>query len=188
MKVLLINQHAPNKGDRAILKFMLSELITNGIKDITVSTNNKRLWEGCRLFSGVPINFIPSGWRIYTGTWMRRVGALLDRLRGKFYFNCFYTITRDMLLKRRSSWLRTMLCRKYNPALWEAMIRADLILSVGGHHLTTLLRKDVVCHQTQDMTLAVILGKPLVLWSQSIGPFHIERIENRLQIKKILEL
>ena len=79
-------------------------------------------------------------------------------------------------------WL-TRLC--YGEFLEAARV-ADFILCTGGHHLTTILTEDVICWQTCDMSVALLSGKPLVLWSQSIGPFKFHSEKNANQIKKIV--
>jgi polysaccharide pyruvyl transferase WcaK-like protein len=65
--------------------------------------------------------------------------------------------------------LRRILC---NGRFYRAVCEADLIVSTGGHHLTTLLTRDGVSSQICDQAMAILSGKPLVLWSQSIGPFE----------------
>jgi len=58
MRLLIINQNASNKGDRAVLLFMLRELVRNGIRELTVSTNFPSLWKGFRNLEGARVRFI----------------------------------------------------------------------------------------------------------------------------------
>ena len=44
MKALVINQCSTNKGDRAVLFFVLRELSRNGIDQVTVSASNPEYW------------------------------------------------------------------------------------------------------------------------------------------------
>ena len=60
MKVLVINQCSTNKGDRAVLFFVLRELARNGVDQITVSASNPEYWEDKPDFPDVAVRVIPS--------------------------------------------------------------------------------------------------------------------------------
>ncbi len=62
MKVLVINQCSTNKGDRAVLFFVLRELARNGVDQITVSASNPEYWEDKPDFADVAVRVIPWGW------------------------------------------------------------------------------------------------------------------------------
>jgi len=61
-----------------------------------------------------------------------------------------------------------------------------MVLSTGGHHVTTMFVPDAVTPQIFDMAAALLYDKPLVLWSQSIGPFSFKLSKSRLMVQKIL--
>jgi len=185
MKILIINQNAGNKGDRAVLRFMLDELIHNGVRDITVSTNSPRLWKNYEaLYEGV-VTFIPRGWD--TDLHANIYEKILRRVRWRIWVSFIYGVVRRALVKEHLPWYVRLLFRICIKELWRALKQADYVLTTGGHRLTTILTQDVVCPQTFDMSAAVLLGKPLVLWSQSIGPFDFTNEESRAQIVKIID-
>jgi len=68
----------------------------------------------------------------------------------------------------------------------EAVKDADMVLSTGGHHVTTMFVPDAVTPQIFDMAAALLYDKPLVLWSQSIGPFNFKSPKSKLMVQKIL--
>jgi hypothetical protein len=62
MKALVINQCSTNKGDRAVLFFVLRELARNGIDQVTVSASNPEYWEERSDFPETAVRVIPWGW------------------------------------------------------------------------------------------------------------------------------
>lgn len=62
MNVLITNQWATNKGDRAVAYFLIRELLRQGIKDITISTSNTYYWKDFACFPEATLGFIPFGW------------------------------------------------------------------------------------------------------------------------------
>ena len=62
MKALVINQCSTNKGDRAVLFFVLRELSRNGIDQVTVSASNPEYWEEKADFPEAAVRIIPWGW------------------------------------------------------------------------------------------------------------------------------
>jgi polysaccharide pyruvyl transferase WcaK-like protein len=90
---------------------------------------------------------------------------------------------RKALLSGVCPWYIRFLCTK---EYWQAVGQADLVMSTGGHRVTTLLVPDAVFPATFDMAIALLRQKPLVLWSQSIGPLSFRQPENRKMIETIL--
>ena len=178
MKVLVTNQWATNKGDRAVLHFILRELIRNGIKDITVSTSNPYYWVDAGGFPKDIVKFIPWGWPVYFGKpkavnlWFK-VGM---RIKNALFNTIAFPLVRRATLKGCCPWYLRFLCtREY----WDALDWADVVIGTGGHRVTTLLVEDVKISATFDMALALLKNKPIVFWSQTIGPLNFKNNENR---------
>ncbi|MCX5869812.1 MAG: polysaccharide pyruvyl transferase family protein [Deltaproteobacteria bacterium] len=183
MKVLVINHCSTNKGDKAVLEFVLRELIENGVKDITVSANEPSCCNVDHLQGLANINVVPWGWNVSKAPDKRFATRVRYRLRREF-FKLSYKVVRYMLNHNKHWHLLVRLCcaREYRPALQSA----DLVVSTGGHHVTSILAPDTVSPQTFEMATALLCGKKLHLWSQSIGPFTLIDDRNKLFIKNIL--
>jgi len=185
MKILIINQYAANLGDRAMLFFLLNELTKNGVKDITVSTHNPYYWSGFKHFEKTNIRFIPFGWSVCSKNPKPEgiIGRILVIAKNEFYKRVCIPKVRDALLNGKSpDTVKKFTSRPY----WQAVQDANLIIGMGGHRVTTLLVEDALISATYDMAVALLHKKPLVLWSQTIGPLEFKKDENRQFIKKIL--
>ena len=174
--VLIINHYAGNKGDRAVLHFVIRELQRNGVENIAVSVHDRALWEHERQQWGPTVRLVPWGWNAERP---RRKGRLSRRLwweRQRWYRKVAFPLVRGALLSGRGGvWVRRLANREFSAAIR----RADLVISTGGHHMTTLLSPDGISETQYDMALALLFKKPLVLWSQSIGPFECSDRRNR---------
>ncbi|MFZ2146909.1 MAG: polysaccharide pyruvyl transferase family protein [Sedimentisphaerales bacterium] len=184
MKVLVINQCSTNKGDRAVLFFVLRELARNGIDQVTVSASNPEYWKDKPDFPDVAVRVIPWGWdtsrKKDVGFWgkvIHRVQKVI--LKRRIHF----PLVRNALIAGKRPWYLRFLVNKQ---FAEAVKDADMVLSTGGHHVTTMFVPDAVTPQIFDMVVALLYDKPLVLWSQSIGPFIFKSPKSRLMTQKIL--
>ena len=184
MKVLVINQCSTNKGDRAVLFFVLRELARNGISHITVSTSNPEYWEDSPDIPDVAVRFVPWGWDISRRKGVGFLGKVMHLmlklvLRRRIHF----PLVRNALIAGRRPWyLEFLINKKY----MQAVKQADVVLSTGGHHITTIIMKNMVTSQVFDMAVALLYNKPLILWSQSIGSFDFKCPKNKLMVQKIL--
>jgi len=88
MKVLVINQCSTNKGDRAVLFFVLRELARNGVNQITVSASNPEYWEDKPDFPERGVRVIPWGWDT-------------SRKKGVGFFGKVIHRVQKVILKRR---------------------------------------------------------------------------------------
>jgi len=184
MKVLVINQCSTNKGDRAVLYFMLRELARNGVDQVTVSASNPEYWEDKPDFPDVAVRVIPWGWdnsrKKGVGFWgkvIHQVHKVI--LKRRIHF----PLVRNALIAGKRPWYFRFL---FNRQFVEALKNADIVISTGGHHVTTMFVPDAVTPQIFDMAAALLYDKPLVLWSQSIGPFRFKSPKSRLMVQKIL--
>lgn len=183
MNVLVINQCATNKGDRAVLYFILRELFRSEVEHVTVSTSRPAYWTERPDYPPGDVRFIPWGWDISRSTdpgLAERVMCLCA-----MYFRrwtCF-PLGRRAVISGRCPWYLPLICnREYLSALRES----DLVISTGGHRVTTINAPDAVSPQLFDLSMSLAVRKPLVLWSQSIGPFHFRSAKNEMMVKKIL--
>jgi colanic acid/amylovoran biosynthesis protein len=173
-KVFIINQYALNKGDRAVLTALLTNLRQYDF-EITVSTSHPEAWKDA--FCGV--KFVPWGYNI-SDNYPRAVRNIVQKLS-----RYLYTIHREMFLKgiKGFHYLRH-LC--VNSEFYKALIKADIVVSTGGHHITTLLSRDVRGALMYDLSLAVFCNKKVILWSQSIGPLEFYNKRNELFVYKVM--
>ncbi|MBN1806888.1 MAG: polysaccharide pyruvyl transferase family protein [Sedimentisphaerales bacterium] len=184
MKVLIINQCSTNKGDRAVLFFVLRELTRNGISKVTVSASNPQYWRERPDFPETGVKVVPWGWDNsrkkdvgFCGKVIHRIQKVILKRRINF------PLVRNALIKGKRPWyLGFWVNRQFLKALKEA----DVVISTGGHHITTMFVPDAATPQIFDMAAALLYKKPLLLWSQSIGPFSFRSYKNRLMVQRIL--
>ena len=179
MKVLLIHQYAGNKGDRAVL-FAICRLLLNSVQNIsiTVSTSDRTLWEGSSLSTNNNITFIPSAWDYCdVPTNKKLYFSILSKIK-KYTF----TIMRELCLRRNLN------VAKYfaNPYFLKAANESDRIISVGGHHFTTLLSRDLVSSINFDSIVLYNIRKPMICFSQSMGDFEFYNIRNKTITERLL--
>lgn len=183
MKALVINQCATNKGDRAVLYSVLQELKRNGIQDVTVSTSNPDYWEANPDYPEMDVNFVNWGW----GKGRKMDPTIIDKIiyRGILFVRTklIFPLVRNALLNDKCPGYIHHLCDK---KFVEALKNSDLVISTGGHHLTTIIAKCMITPQIFDMALALIFGKPLVLWSQSIGTFDFKNPKSKPMVNKVI--
>jgi polysaccharide pyruvyl transferase WcaK-like protein len=184
MMVLVINQCSTNKGDRAVLYFVVRELVRNGVEQIIVSASMPEYWLDKPDFPDVSVQVIPWGWDVSRRKGVGFLGKVIHRIR-KIILprRIYFPLVRNALVNRKHPWyLRFLINKKYI----EAVEKADLVLSTGGHHITTIIAKSVVTPQMFDMAVALLYGKPLVLWSQSIGTFDFKSPKSKPMVQRIL--
>lgn len=186
MKVLIINQWATNKGDRAVAYFLMRELLRHGIKDITISTSNTYYWKDFECFPEATLRFIPFGWTTtFRKSPKQTIIARVEMCLKHFLFRKIaFPLARRALMQNRYSWLVCLLCTK---EYLEAVKNADIVISTGGHRVTTLLVEDMQISAAFDMTVALLNKKPLLFWSQTIGPLEFKNSHNKAFVQKILK-
>lgn len=173
MKVLITGVWSTNKGDRAILTFLIEKLLKNSsIEKIYVSTNNiamlkKNISENIlEKISIIPFGYYESNklLRIYS----KKIAypILRKNVRTKINKNSILISNRLFL---------------------EALKDSDLVIMTGGHHFTTMREKDAIFSLTYDMGLVCCSQKKYVLWSQTIGPLEFIKEDNRTYIETVLK-
>lgn len=171
MSVLLINNHSLlNAGDHAILRETLRmlhaampgaqvELVFNDTESARAALPGYSI-HAAPLSWAAPLQ--PDGQYRFVGMWRRRLYLLLLLLAG-----LCYRLTRlvpPLFLDARKR------------ALLRAFARADLVLACGGGYIYAPGPGDGLSgwfgFMLAGCALAVLMGKPLVLLPQSIGPLH----------------
>ncbi len=184
MNVLVINQCSTNKGDRAVLYFVLRELKANGVGQVTVSASNPEYWWDKPDFPNMDVQVIPWGWDISRKKDVSFIGKVFHLFwKVKLHRRIHFPLVRDALIAGKRPWyLRLLVNKKF----LEAVEKADLVISTGGHHLTTIIAGSIKTPQIFDMAVALLCGKPLMLWSQSVGTFDFKSPASEPMIRKIL--
>lgn len=179
MRILLIHQYAGNKGDRAVLFATCSIIksIDPSIQ-ICVSTSSPQLWKGYSYYQEQQIEFIPSAWNYTDIDHNQLYWSTVNKVR-KYTF----TILRESYLSNISSLVNRFFIA---PAFFEKARKADLVISIGGHHFTTILSKDLVSSINFDAMAVMSMKKKTICFSQSFGPFTFHNPQNRKLTKKIL--
>jgi colanic acid/amylovoran biosynthesis protein len=212
MNVLIINQCSTNIGDRAVLYFILEQLKANSIEDITVSASKPQYWQSQKCVKSLKseksmkspftpftsIAVVPWGWDVSRKANAGFIGKVLHKLfKVKLPKLIWFPLARKSLSMKRekvlshlshlNSFLPFTLLRCFiNSDFKKAIEKADLVISTGGHHLTTIIAKSIKTPQIFDMAVALLYKKPLVLWSQSVGSFNFKRPSEEAMIQKIL--
>lgn len=174
MNVLIINQFADNKGDRAILHFLVQSLTRLGCGAITVSTSNPSSWKN-NMSSGV--RFIDWAWKINSARGGRR------RIYDIWMQRICFPVLRSAILRGKLSGLAAILA---SPAFISAARKATLVISTGGHHFTNWFHKNGMSPQVYDLGLASLVNERILLWSQSIGPLQFTEERNEQLIGELL--
>ena len=165
MKVVVTNAVITNTGDAAILAGIRSSLIEQGVcaaDEITVLDSNaavtRRLYPHLRILQQLTVQ--PPG----RGRLRRAVTSRLRR----------WTARR---LLEGSSAVRTVM--RSAPAAWSeygrayrAVLEADCVVSTGG---TYLVDHYDFRARALELEIAKDAGKPVILWTQSMGPFEAPR-------------
>ena len=176
MRILLINQYSGNKGDRAVL-YAMCRLLKSIYRDveITVSTSDPELWNGYKYYSSEGIRFVPWGWDY-------------DRVKKyKFYWRFLNRFKKYTFTLLRESFMRNVSLARFlaNPEFKKALKQSSVVISVGGHHFTTMLSRDLVSSINFDAMVASSYRR-IICFSQSFGPFDFHNPKNRLLTQRLL--
>ncbi|MCQ2113699.1 MAG: polysaccharide pyruvyl transferase family protein [Bacteroidaceae bacterium] len=179
MKILLFNQYAGNKGDRAVLFAtcrMILQIMPNA--EIIVSTSSPELYDGNSFYQQYNIKFVPNAWD-YLRVGKHKIYWHLLRKIQRYTF----TILREIYLNNFCFWLSRLFI---NPNFRKVVLEANRIISVGGHHYCTLLSKDLVSSINFDAMSILLQNKTFVCFSQTFGPFSFHNSRNERLTRKIL--
>lgn len=165
-KILLINAHAPNKGDLAIIQAITDSLFGN-LTDINI-TISILSYQYAPKIEGVEI--IPSI-------------PIMENSK----FKILLTILSAPLSKYSKIFLKFM--SEKEKMVIKNYLDSDIIISVGGHHFTDIIGSYIFFIQWYQLFLAVILDKPTVIYSQTVGPFkkssYILKVLTKILLKYV---
>lgn len=167
MKVLIINQYAGNKGDRAVAYLEIRELLkNNNIEKIYLSSNNPDWWSSDDFMKNLRLEIIPWGWNVQGFNPRNRIDWEKRRIRRVFVLP-FLAWCYNKNIKLPYCLSKIFVNNKY----LKAVESSDVIISTGGHHLTTRFSENLRGELMFDMIVASMYKK-LILWSQTYGPFN----------------
>ena len=183
MKIVVLPQVTANKGDRAVLHFMLEGFVNAGVDEVTVVTTNPAMWDGYSNFRGMNVRFVHQAWMIHARaetevpfrSFRYYCLRVVSKLRAKFYGKFGYYLLRTAVVRGKFLLLAKLMCYLCNREQWNAIKRCDAVVTSGGHRITTLLRPDVVGQGTFSMAMVILASKKLYLWSQTIGAFDFKK-------------
>lgn len=157
MKILITNAVSLNGGDAAILRGALSVLQNVFGNDMDVAIYDSRAGAAKRHYP--ELNYRPA-------LYEQIRSAAKGRWRGKLAtaFVLFLSLIWRRPLGRR-------LAHRLPPRLRDSLeeyARADLVVATGGTYLVPAYR---LFPKIFDFMITLLLGRPLVLFTQSLGPF-----------------
>ncbi|MFD5224632.1 polysaccharide pyruvyl transferase family protein [Microbacterium sp. NPDC058342] len=165
MKIVVTNGVISNTGDAAIFAGIHHSLVEEGVAtsaDITLLDSNAHRtaklypqWNVVQQIGVAP----PRRWM--------KISRAISRIRRIFVERLAAGSPLATLILRLPIARRTHAGRAY-----EALRRADLVISTGG---TYLVDHYDFAHRAAELELAKRLGKRVVLWTQSVGPFSTPR-------------
>ncbi|MBO7230449.1 MAG: polysaccharide pyruvyl transferase family protein [Bacteroidaceae bacterium] len=179
MNILLFNQYAGNKGDRAVLYAtcrIIKDIHPNA--NIYVSTSSPELYKDYSYYQNNNITFIPTAWDYARVKSNRTYWKVLNSFK-KYTF----TILREIYLRKFCYGITRLFI---NPLFRKAVKQADKIISVGGHHYCTLLSRDLVSGINFDAMAIKLQNKSFTCFSQTFGPFDFYNKRNLLLTRDIL--
>ncbi|QCU89544.1 polysaccharide pyruvyl transferase family protein [Thiomicrorhabdus sediminis] len=164
MKITVINHCSHNKGDNSVLFFLLKLIEKKFNCEVVVSISGERPFWLDNNVETVP--------------WGRRglfSNAKIFNLISKFVIKFQNVVLLPLILKALSNQLFTKAAKNlftyiFNDDFKKAIETSDLIISTGGHHISTVLDSGGMNQQFLDMMYVNLRGKSMVLWSQSVGP------------------
>ncbi len=167
MKILIINQYSGNKGDCAVAYFLLKKLLENPkVTEVTLSTSSIKLWRNSTFITNDKIKFIHWGWDVSNFNPHNRIQWERKRIMTHAITPCIAFLF-SKGIKLPLSLLRLFTNKDFIVALKEA----DMVISTGGHHLTTRFSKNLKNELFFDLLVAAMHRK-VVCWSQTYGPFN----------------
>jgi len=177
--ITIINQYSGNKGDRAVCYFLLTELCRYGY-EIILSTNNKKNWENEPIIKENNIKLVTWGWNVDNFNPKNRLHW--EKRRFFRIVGLPYLLNRINRNKKGLGLSRLFI----NSDFYKALLNSDLIISTGGHHLTTRFTPELHNELLFDLASTTLSGKKYILWSQTFGPFEFNVERNKKAVINIL--
>lgn len=177
MKVVVTNAVVSNTGDAAIFAGIRESLIQSGAcgpEDITLMDSNARQMKG-----RYPSWNIIQQMTAQRPLQVRKLWSLAIRFRR--------VIARPLTRREPGRWAQMLAFFMREKAdfirAYRAVENADLVISTGGTYLVDHYR---FADRALELEIANRLGTPVVLWTQSLGPF--ETSQARSSIERIIRV
>ena len=183
MNCLVINHCAHNKGDRAVLTFVIGELASLGATSVAVSCNEPKYYPPARFIGNTKVKAIPQAWNESAGENPTRFDLRLQGIRRRLGYHISSPVLRQLLFHRGPAGLAARLVDR---RFADALKSADFVISTGGHHLASSIGRDGIGPASFEMAAALVAGRRLGFWSQTFGPFRFEKTSNRAFIRTVL--
>lgn len=169
MKVLIVNTVVLNTGDAAILQGLLEILREAFGPTVRAIVFDAHADVAPKYYPGVEFRRPP--YEVVTGPAPARRRNLLGRILGRAARNANLARfqTGFALWRHGRRTLARLLLRSEEVAFVEEFSTADLVVSTGG---TYLVEHYALGPKWFDIGLAIDLLRPLVLFTQSLGPFR----------------
>jgi len=178
--ITLINQYSGNKGYRAVCYYILRELSKYPGISITLSTIDRNSWKYEKIITENNIKLVPWCWNVENFNPGNRIQWERRRFMQHIIFP--YLVQR-IFIKKMGLGFSKFFVRKDTA---EAIAESDLVISSGGHHLTTRFSPNLVNEIFFDIMAASLLNSQFSLWSQTIGPLSFTKLRNYNALKEIL--
>lgn len=182
MKIFIINQYAGNKGDRAVAFMEMRELLQSPRVDkIYLSTSVPSSWDEEDIIHNPKVEIVPWCWNVDGFNPRNRKDWEYRRLMQKIIL----PLTARLYIKGKRlpmAILKLVGSRSFIHTLKDA----DVVVSTGGHHLTTRFTPNMQNELLFDMLISSMYGKKFILWSQTFGPFSFTNSTFKKACEKLL--
>jgi polysaccharide pyruvyl transferase WcaK-like protein len=179
--ITIINQYSGNKGDRAVCFYILKELTKYPDFKIYLSTNDRNNWKNEKIIIENGINLIRWGWDIEGFNPQNRLHWERRRFFRKILFPF---LSRRIIKGKKGLGVASLFIDK---EFLKAVTNSDIIISTGGHHLTTRFSFDLIGEIFFDIMCVTLLNPKMYFWSQTIGPLYFTKSNIKLSLIKVLE-
>ena len=167
MKIVISNTVALNGGDGAILVGLMRILREAFGTDVRFTVFDSHPEAAARYYPDVTFRPALFSHTIgLPGRWPHRLLRVLRRARWRMAAAHPFSLGTRLLL------------RKSERAALQEYASADLVVSTGGTYLVEIYPLEA---RLLDLEISLSLGKPLVLFTQSLGPFRAAHHRRRLQ-------
>jgi colanic acid/amylovoran biosynthesis protein len=164
MKILITNTVALNVGDAAILLAEIQLLKSVfGENDIEILVYDSQPQASTQYYPGINFGLSPSSY-ISKALTIKYIGAFIAALNG------YRLLISSWLIRYGLTFISRFLIPK---DVWQSLVdysSADLIISTGG---TVLVENYSLRARIIDYQVCLMLQRPLVFYTQSLGPFSI---------------
>jgi polysaccharide pyruvyl transferase WcaK-like protein len=181
--VFVINHCSHNKGDNSVLEYLSNRLLACEHIKMALSSSS-----GCLPFwldSAINVSYWGCGKR-FSNKNESLVSKIKRVARNKYLDWYIYPkLLRAYALRNDELALR-MIDRYYDKGFKSLLETTELVICTGGHHISSVLDKNAINPQLLDLVAASLKNKKIVLWAQSLGPVHTDKVFVNRAIERML--